>query len=287
MSTIKRGLGKGLGALIHAVPEEETDEVLPFTAGRSIVNVDVEKIIPNVRQPRKFFKDSAINELSLSIKEQGLAQPILVRHKGGKYEIVAGERRWRAAKLAGLATIPAIVKDYSDVQSLELALVENLQREDLNPIESAQAFKLLNEDFNLTHEEIAKKVGKDRATISNILRLLDLPKEIQDSIFREEITAGHARPLLSIEGRDKQIETWKQILKGNLNVRAVEGRIRSTKHKAQKRQNKDPYLAEFSEKLTEEFGTKVEIHGNAKKGKILINYYSQEDLERIMEEIAD
>ena len=287
MSTAKRGLGKGLGALIHAVPEEETDDIMPFTAGRSIVNVDIEKIIANVRQPRKFFKDSAINELSLSIKEQGLAQPILVRHKGGKYEIVAGERRWRAAKLAGLATIPAIVKDYSDVQSLELALVENLQREDLNPIESAQAFKLLNEDFNLTHEEIAKKVGKDRSTITNMLRLLDLPKEIQDSIFSGEITAGHARPLLSIEGCDKQIEAWKQILSGNLNVRDVEGKVQSSKHKAHKRRNRDPYLMEFSEKLTEEFGTKVEIQGNAKKGKILINYYSQEDLERIMEEIAD
>ena len=286
MPAAKRGLGKGLGALIHAVPGEEIDEVLPFTAGRTIMNVDVTKIVPNIRQPRKLFKDSAISELSLSIREQGLAQPILVRHKGGKYEIVAGERRWRAAKLAGLSTIPAIVKDYSDVQSLELALVENLQREDLNPIESAQAFRLLNEDFGLTHEEIAKKVGKDRSTISNTLRLLDLPKEIQDSIFRGEITAGHARPLLAIEGRDKQLEAWKQILKGSLNVRAVEGKVQGTKHKSQKKRNRDPYLADFSEKLTEELGTKVEIRGNAKKGKILIDYYSQEDLERIMEEMA-
>ena len=214
MVNFKKGLGKGLGALI---PQGTV-----FTGGRTIVNVEINKVIPNPRQPRTTFAKESLKDLANSIKEQGIIEPILARMRNGKYEIVAGERRWRAARQAGLSTVPAIVKDFTDEQSLELSLIENLQREDLNPMDEADGYARLSKEFNLTQEQVGKKVGKDRSTVTNMLRLLTLPDKIKHSLHKEEITVGHARALLSAETSERQIEIWKQIIKSRLNVRDVE-----------------------------------------------------------------
>ncbi len=284
MVNFKKGLGRGLGALI---PQGTV-----FTGGRTIVNVEINKVIPNPRQPRSTFTKEGLKELANSIKEQGIIEPILARMKNGKYEIVAGERRWRAAKMAGLSTVPAIVKDFTDEQSLELSLIENLQREDLNPMDEADGYARLSKEFNLTQEQVAKKVGKDRSTVTNMLRLLTLPDKIKHSLRKEEITVGHARALLSAETSERQIEIWKQIIKSRLNVRDVEilvtGKATLEKPKVKKGGRKRAYtqnaeLNALVEKLTTHLGTKVKIFGSPDRGKIEIEYYSKDDLERILE----
>jgi ParB family chromosome partitioning protein len=293
MASAKHGLGRGLGALITSLNKGE-EQVTPFTSGRSIVALDVSKISPNPRQPRKTFDDAKLEELTMSIKEQGITSPILVRRKGDLFELIAGERRLRAAKKAGFSTIPAIIKDFSDEQSLEITIVENLQREDLNPIEEAMAYKMLSEEFNLTHDQIAKKVGKDRSTVSNALRLLELPQKIIDSIAAGEITAGHARPLLGVEDSDHQIEVWREIVKKDLSVRDVEALLSIIAEKnpptggerRKKTKHTDIALKEIEDRIAEKLGTKIEIHGSSQKGRVQINYYSQEDLERIIEQIC-
>lgn len=290
MANAKHGLGRGLGALITSLNKGE-DQVSPFTSGRSIVALDVSKISPNPRQPRKNFDDAKLEELIMSIKEQGITSPILVRRKGDLFELIAGERRLRAAKKAGFSTIPAIIKDFSDEQSLEIAIVENLQREDLNPIEEAMAYKTLSEEFNLTHDQIAKKIGKDRSTVSNALRLLELPQKIIDSIAYGEITAGHARPLLGVEDSDHQIEVWREIVKKDLSVRDVEALLfiiaeKKIPERRKKTKHIDIALKEIEDRIAEKLGTKIEIHGSSQKGRVQINYYSQEDLERIIEQIC-
>jgi ParB family chromosome partitioning protein len=282
MANSKRGLGKGLGALIPSGTV--------FTGGRTIVNIEIAKVMPNPRQPRTVFAKESLKELSDSIKEQGIIEPILARMKNGKFELVAGERRWRAAKLAGLSIIPAIVKDFTDEQSLELSLIENLQREDLNPMDEAEGYERLTKEFNLTQEEVAKKVGKERSTVTNMLRILTLPDKIKNSLRKEEISVGHARPLLSLEDSEKQLEIWRQIVKNNLNVRDVEilvtgkeekPRIRKGGRKRAYTQNVE--LNALVERLTTFLGTKVKILGTADRGRIEIEYYSKEDLERILE----
>jgi ParB family chromosome partitioning protein len=278
----KRGLGKGLSALI---PDSSV-----LTGGRTIVNVDINKIIPNPRQPRMEFKSESLAELSESIKSQGIVQPVLARQKNGKYELVAGERRWRAARKAGLTLIPAIIKDFSDEESLELALVENLQREDLNPMDEAEAYAKLTSEFHLTQSDIAKKVGKDRSTVANIMRLLDLPHEVQVSLRRSQISTGHARPLLALASEQEIIALWKEIIKNNLSVRDVEeivhGGPQSEKRSRKRKLTKNEELVDLTELLTTHLGTRVRIHGSTKKGKIEIDYYSQEDLERIIESLT-
>lgn len=275
----KRGLGKGLGALIP--------ETAVFTGGRTILNIDVNKILPNPRQPRAEISPESLNELASSIREQGIAQPILTRPRGEYFELVAGERRWRAAKKAGLRFIPAIVKDFSDEESLEIALIENLQREDLNPLDEAEAYLRLNKEFGLTQVEIAKRVGKDRSTVANTVRLLDLPPEIQASLRKGEITPGHARPLLSVEEPGKQLEIWKTVIRKGLNVREVEqliqnnGRLPSTF-----RRQPEPEILEIIDILTQHLGTKVRLHGTSQKGRIEVHYFSQADLERLVEQIT-
>jgi len=284
MVNFKKGLGKGLGALI---PQGTV-----FMGGRTIVNLEINKIIPNPRQPRTAFAKESLKELANSIKEQGIIEPILARMRNGKYELVAGERRWRAAKIAGLSMIPAIVKDFTDEQSLELSLIENLQREDLNPMDEAEGYDRLTKEFNLTQEDVAKKVGKDRSTITNMLRLLTLPDKIKHSLRKEEITVGHARALLTAETSERQIEIWKQIIKSRLNVRDVEilvaGKETIEKPKVKKGGRKRAYtqnaeLNALVEKLTTHLGTKVKIFGSPDRGRIEIEYYSKEDLERILE----
>lgn len=277
----KRGLGKGLSALI---PDTSV-----LTGGRTIINIDVNKVLPNPRQPRIEFKLESIAELADSIKAQGIIQPILARPRNGRFELVAGERRWRAARKAGLTMIPAIVKDFSDEESLEAALVENLQREDLNPMDEAEAYSKLAAEFHLTQADISKKVGKDRSTIANIMRLLDLPKEIQGSIRRSQITAGHARPLLAIASDNEKITLWKEIIKNNLTVRDVEHLAHgsgSSKRSGKRKLANNPELIDLTELLTTHLGTKVRINGSTKRGKIEIDFYSQEDLERIIEALT-
>jgi ParB family chromosome partitioning protein len=279
----KKGLGKGLSALI---PESSV-----LIGGRTIINVDVHKLHPNPRQPRGDFHPETISELAESIKAQGIAQPILARPKNGKYEIVAGERRWRASKKAGLTLIPAIIKEFSDEESLEIALVENLQREDLNPMDEAEAYNKLATEFKLTQNDISKKVGKNRSTVANMMRLLELPREIQVSIRKNQITVGHARPLLSLQSNSERTTLWKEIIKNNLTVRDVEQVIHGGKpakqSKAKKRKHtKNAELNDLTELLTTHLGTKVRVRGSAKKGKIEIEYYSQEDLERLIEALT-
>jgi len=283
MVNAKRGLGKGLGALI---PETSV-----LTGGRTIVNIDVSKIVTNPRQPREDFPTATLQELADSIKAQGIAQPVLARQRGEKYELVAGERRWRAAKLAGLKLIPAIIKDFSDEESLEMSLVENLQREDLNPIEEAEGYQRLLKEFKLTQAEIAKRVGKDRSTVANALRILELPKEIQAALRKRQLNVGHARPLLSLQNPEAQLAIFREILKKNLNVRDVETLIhgapeRMAVRKRKKRHTKNEELNDLVELLTVHLGTKVSIYGTIKRGRIQIEYYSKEDLERLIELIT-
>jgi len=283
MVNLKKGLGKGLNALI---PQGTV-----FTGGRTIVSVEVNKVVPNPRQPRTVFSKDSIKELSNSIKEQGVIEPILARMKNGKYELVAGERRLRATKQAGLSTIPAIIKDFSDEQSLELSLIENLQREDLNPMDEADGYARLAREFNLTQDQVAKKVGKDRSTVANMLRVLTLPDKIKNSLRKQEISVGHARALLSAESAEKQLELWKEIIKSNLNVRDVEVLVKGKaeiKPRPRKGGRKRAYtqnaeLNALVESLTTHLGTKVKIFGSPDRGKIEIEYYSKEDLERILE----
>lgn len=277
----KRGLGKGLGALI---PQGSV-----FTGGRTIVNIDVDKVVPNPRQPRTSFSEENLKELASSIKEQGVIEPVLVRMRSGKYELVAGERRWRAAKQAGLAVVPSIIKDFTDEQSLELALIENLQREDLNPMDEAEGYSRLISEFKLTQEQVAKKVGKNRSTVTNMLRVLSLPEKIKQSLRRAELSVGHARALLAISDPVKQLDLWRQIIDNKLNVRDVEILVTDTSPRPHKKGGrkraftKNAELNALVEKLTTHLGTKVRIFGTPQRGRIEINYYSKDDLERILE----
>jgi ParB family chromosome partitioning protein len=285
MTTPQRGLGKGLGALI---PQGSV-----FTGGRTIVNIDINNIVANPRQPRHYFDEKMLDDLAESIKAHGLAQPVLCRMREGRYELVAGERRLRASKKAGLSVIPAIIKEFTDQESLELAIIENLQREDLNPMEEAEAYKRLKDEFNLTQEQIAQKVGKNRSTIANSMRLLDLPEEIRHAIRASAITVGHARPLLKLGDSDKQKEFFEEIIKKNLNVRDVEflimGGSKTSPEKnptKRKKLQKNLSLMPIIELLTGVLATRVKIFGSENRGKIEIDYFSKEDLERILEVIT-
>jgi len=278
---MKTALGKGLEALI---PEK----------GEELLYLEINRIFPGGEQPRKTFKDSSLKELAVSIKEKGVLQPVIVSRLGdGSFRLVAGERRWRASQLAGLKKIPAIVKNVASKDALEIALIENIQREDLNPVETAEAFNKLLKDFNLTQEELSEKVGKERATVANYLRLLKLPEEIKSLISDGSLSMGHARAVLSIEGRAHQIEAVRKIITKGLSVREAEalaknislaGTKKSKSHKAQK----TPEIASLEDKLIKSLGTKVRIHHKGKKGgKIEIEYYSLDELDRLLEILMD
>lgn len=270
---MKTALGRGLEALL---PEKSED----------VIKIDIEKIIPNEHQPRKIFKDITIKELSASIKEKGVLQPIIVsRAESGIFRLIAGERRWRAATLAGLKKIPALIKDVSSQDAIEIALIENIQREDLNPLETAEAFDGLLKDFRLTQEVLSNRVGKDRATIANYLRILKLPEEIKSFINNDDLSIGHAKALLAIENRQKQIEAAKNIIKKGLSVRATEAICKrlSLPLQPKKKKEKLPEVADLEDRLTRSLGTKVKIHHKDKKGKIEIEYYSLDELDRLLE----
>lgn len=272
----KRGLGKGLGALI---PQEEN-------SNPGVIEIKLTEIIANENQPRKNFNDEALQTLAESIKEHGVVQPIIVTKDKKGYSIVAGERRWRAARLAGLKTIPAIIKDYSKLEVMEIALIENIQREDLNPVEEAFAYKSLIEEYQLTQEDIAKRISKSRSAIANSLRLINLPDFIKKMITEEKLTAGHGRALLGIEDGELQIETANKIVNEQLNVRQIENLVKKLKdnveiQKPEKKKNIE--VIEIEDRLKSFLGTKVTLTNNKQGGKIEIQYYSNDDLERILE----
>ncbi|MCE5195083.1 MAG: ParB/RepB/Spo0J family partition protein [Nitrospiraceae bacterium] len=272
---MKTALGKGLEALI---PEK----------GEEILRLDITRILPGEQQPRKIFKDEALKELAVSIKEKGVLQPIIVSRTGdGTFRLIAGERRWRASQLAGLKKIPAIIKNVASRDSLEIALIENIQRENLNPVETAEAFSRLMKEFNLTQEELSEKVGKERATVANYMRLLKLPDEIKSLVSDGSLSMGHARAILSIEGRSQQVEAARKILSKGFSVREAEAlskTISSVPAKKAKSKHKDAQIASLEDKLIKNLGTKVHIlHKGKKGGKIEIEYYSLDELDRLLD----
>jgi len=283
MATKKMGLGKGLGALL---PEIDQGEV------KTLFSCGIEEIIPNRSQPRNSFDESRLQELAESIKEKGILEPLIVRKVEQGYELIVGERRWRAAQKAGLTEVPVLVKEIQSREALELSLIENLQREDLNPIEEAEAFKRLTEEFNTSQEELATRIGKDRSTITNALRLLKLPFEVRSQLLQNRITAGHARAILSLETKEKQKELCSLIIKKGLSVREAETIAKRWSEKPKKAVTKDrrkgqleSQLNSLQDSLRKHLGTKVQITAKGKRGKIEIEYYSYEDLERIVETI--
>lgn len=270
----KSVLGRGLSALIPEAPLEK----------EKVQTIELNRLEASKFQPRLYFSDNRLKELAASIKEQGVIQPILVRAKGGRFEIIAGERRFRAAKLLGLKEIPAIIKNVDDANVLELSLIENVQREELNRIEEARAYQRLAQEFNLTQEQISLKVSKDRATIANTLRLLELPAKIQRHLEENLISMGHAKSLLMLENEKEQTKLCDKILKKGLSVRQSElaARILGSGSAAQVRRKKDVHLAGIEERLQHRFGTRVRILQGKKRGKIVIEYFSQEDLNRVL-----
>lgn len=273
----KYGLGKGLGALI---PEEETIE-----QDNSIAAIDINLIKANEDQPRKNFDKEKIMQLAESIKEHGVIQPVVLKKDGNTYTIIAGERRWRAAKSINLKEIPAVIMDLSDKAVLEVSLIENIQREDLNPIEEAVAFKKLIEDFNLTQEELSKRIGKSRTAVTNCMRLLNLDDRVKEYLIDGVITEGHGRALLAIEMNDLQYKIAQTIIDESLSVREVEKLIRDlakpSKEKIEEKEN--IYHKDIKERLEGYFGTRVSLINKKNKGKIEIEYYSEEDLQRILD----
>ena len=251
------------------------------------VKVRISQVEPNKEQPRKYFDEDALIELSESIKQYGVLQPLLVQKKDNYYEIIAGERRWRAAKLAGVKEVPVVIKDYSDQEVMEIALIENIQREDLNPIEEAQAYQRLIKDYRLKQDEVAEKVSKSRAAITNSLRLLKLDKRVQEMVMEGKLSNGHARTIISIEDGDKQYAIAQKIFDEKLSVREVEKLMREQDKKGKQPKElpeNDFVYRDLEEKLSKSLGTQVTIKNKSNnKGKIEIQYYSQSELERILE----
>lgn len=278
----KQALGKGLGALIpdlSALDEKEKKAL-------GIAEIELDKIIPNEYQPRKFFDDGRLKELAASIREQGVIQPIIVHRVGTNYGLIAGERRWRAARLAGLRTVPALVREATKRELIEQALIENIQREDLNPLEAAEAFKRLQDEFKLTQEDLAKRVGKERSTITNFLRILSLPKEVKQGLSSGQLGLGHAKAILSLERVRDQLQVAALITKKGLSVREAEALASRLKDPPKdKKARLSHELKAVEEKLQKALGTKVSISSKPKGGRILIEYYSNEELDRILEKI--
>lgn len=288
----KPGLGRGLGALI---PDSLPGLQEIGTGQNAPMSVPPGRLRPNPKQPRKDFKEEALAELADSIREHGLIQPILVEESGpGEYLIVAGERRWRAAQIAGLREVPVIVKAYTEQQRLEIALIENIQREDLNPLEEANAYHNLMEMTGLAQEEVARRVGKNRSTIANALRLLKLPDEVLGGLRDGQISAGHARSILSVINPADQLVLFHRILTDGYSVRRAEDVARELNQGKRAAQTKEKApkappaveLRELEQRLIERLGTKVSFSGTPNKGRIIVEYYSQEDLERILDKIS-
>ena len=291
MAAKKMGLGsKGMGieALINNKLEDfkETGKEVNKSA---VWELDMNMIEPNRKQPRKYFDETALEELATSIKTYGMIQPVVVRKNGDYYEIIAGERRWRAAKIVGLKKIPVIEKKWKDSEAFEAALVENLQREDLNAIEEAESYRRLQEDFGLSQEQISSKVGKSRSTITNSLRLLQLDSRVLNFVVENKLTGGHARALLPITDGERQFELAEHVIEEELSVRATESMVKvelaqkeNTKKSKETDSNKNANQTAVEDELKTIFSTKVRINQMKNKGKIEITYYSQEDLDRLL-----
>jgi ParB family chromosome partitioning protein len=279
----KRALGKGLSALI---PQSNTIFVDTEKQDR-VANISLGSIKTNKYQPRIQFDEERLNDLVKSIKEKGVIQPVLVRRSPDGYELIAGERRLRAAKRLGMEKIPAIVKDVSDIDMFEISLIENIQREELNPIEEANAFERLVTEFKFTQDRIAQVLGKDKSTISNTIRLLMLPKKVQEYISKNSITAGHARCLLSLPTENEQYRVCNLIISKGLSVREAEKLVsRRAAGPVKKHAKADPAMSDVAERLQHALGTRVKISHGKKRGTIHIDYYSTEDLNRILDLIT-
>ncbi|UCD72163.1 MAG: ParB/RepB/Spo0J family partition protein [Syntrophobacterales bacterium] len=281
MVTKRPALGKGLGALIPDIEKEDRKNF--FSCG-------IEEIVPSRYQPRKGFDEGKLDELAASIKEKGIIEPLIVMKRDRGYELIVGERRWRAAQRAGIKEVPVIVRDVTTGEALELALIENLQREDLNPLEEAEAYKRLMEEFQYTQEELAKRIGKDRTTVANAVRLLKLPQEIKAYIADETISSGHARALLGLNSLEEQKMACVKVIKRDLSVRETERLVKRLNVQSSKRdialKQKDEeelHLGYLEETLKKFLGTQVRIPKKGRRGKIEIEFYSKEDLERIVE----
>jgi ParB family chromosome partitioning protein len=273
-----RALGKGLSALI---PEKQERAVSEASMMIKTINIKF-----NSLQPRSNYADDKLDELKASIKEKGILQPILVREKNGAYEVIAGERRLRAAQALNFEEIPVVLKNVSDEEALVLALVENLQREDLNPIEEAEAYKKLIENFNYTHDTVAQSIGKDRSTITNLVRLLKLPDEIQKNIFDGRVSVGHARALLAVESLTEKLRLASLIIEQGLSVRELEkivsGQVKEFSVSKKKKGTQDIEVLSLQEEIQKVLGTKVTIQHKKKKGKIIIEYYSLKDRKSVV-----
>jgi len=268
----KQALGKGLGALFTSLP-----------AGGDVQQLDVRRLVPNRHQPRQHFDDASLNELADSIRKQGVVQPVLVRRNElGGYELIAGERRWRAAQLAGLSTIPAIIKNVSDAEMLQLALIENLQRQDLNPLEAARGYQRLIKQFHLSQDEVATTVGKERSTVANYLRVLGLPEAVKTALAQGALTFGHAKAILTVSQPAGQHQLAQRILDEGLSVRQTESAARTLTGR-RRRILRSPEFADLEERLRQRMGTRVSLKGRATKGRIVLHFFSREELERLLD----
>ncbi|MCC8163144.1 MAG: ParB/RepB/Spo0J family partition protein [Lachnospiraceae bacterium] len=295
MAVRKRGLGKGVDSLIPDTgkieePEQKVKVVEKVVEKPTEVRLKISQVEPNRGQPRKNFDREALEELAESIRQHGVLQPLIVQKRDDYYEIIAGERRWRAAKLAGLKEVPVVIKDMSDQEIVEISLIENIQREDLNPIEEAEAYRRLLTEFHLTQEEVAGRVAKSRTAVTNSMRLLKLDERVRQMVIDGMLTTGHARALLAIEDADLQFQTANRVFNEKLNVRDVEKLVKKLgKEKPEKKESKEnlqnkAIYQDLEDRMKSSLGTKVSINQkNAQKGKIEIEYYSIDDLERLTE----
>ncbi len=273
MAKKNKGLGKGLNAIL---PEDIEFE------GTSVVELSVDEIYPSPVQPRKILDEDSVRELADSIKQHGIISPIIVRRVNSRYEIVAGERRYRASLLAGLKKIPSVVKEISDDTAFKISLIENIQREDLNPMDEAEGYYILNKRFKLTHKEIAEALSKDRSTVTNALRLMGLPEEARDALRKGLITTGHARAILAMDKYEGQVSLLKKIVSKNLSVRQAEDLVRKTKNeKIKRRKTVDKEIEMISRQLSESLSTRVLCTWNRNKGRIIIDIASRDELNRV------
>lgn len=285
-----RGLGRGLKALIpdeallgigEDSPTNESED-----SKNTVIYLSLNRIRPDADQPRKYFNRERLEELAASIKEHGVIQPLVVRQENDGYTIIAGERRWRAATIAGLKEVPVIIRNFSPKEILEIALIENVQRENLNPIEEAAAYDVLMNRYDMTQEEISDRIGKSRATIANMTRLLKLPREVKEEILDGRLSSGHAKVLLSLENNDHIVNLCREIVSKDLSVRETEKRVKNLKKPAPPIEQvtiENCYIVDIEDRLKYQFGTKVRLKGTESKGKIELEYYSLDDLNRILD----
>lgn len=275
-----KALGRGLEALIPVSSRPQ-----PLSRGAQVIECPVEQLVANELQPRQRFDEQKMRELVGSIKSKGILQPLLVRKKGDRYEILAGERRWRAARLAGLKMVPVMVKEFNDTEAIEVALIENLQREDLNPLEEAEAYRQLTAEHGLSQEELARRVGKDRSTVANTLRLLKLPATVQEELLKGNIAMGHARAILSLADEAAQLRLARRVVAERLTVRECERLAQpAPARKRPARRERSPDEARLVDGLQRRLGTKVELLAvSRKRGRLVIHYYSNEQLDRIVQ----